>query len=182
MNDLILLADLVKKRNALETEITGLIDRPAAIGHIGEYIAARIFDIDLNKSASAKASDGHFRSGPLEGRSVNIKWYAMREGLLDVTSDRSLHYYLVLAGPQSSSMTSRGRARPWTIDSVYLFNVRCLDDQLLLRKVKRGVACSVAQELWEQAELYPDQRNPELVLSSEQRQQLALFKVRSSDG
>jgi hypothetical protein len=182
MNDLALLADLVKKRNTLETEITRLIERPAAIGHIGEYIAARVFDIDLNKSASAKATDGHFRNGPLKGRSVNIKWYPKREGLLDVASDPSLHYYLVLAGPQSSSMTSRGQPRPWTIDSVYLFDAHSLNDQLILRKVKRGVACSVAQELWEQAELYPNQRSSELVLSSDQRQQLALFKVGTSDG
>jgi hypothetical protein len=34
----------------------------------------------------------------------------------------------------------------------------------------------VIQEQWRQAEIYPTQRNPALVLSSEQRRLLALFR------
>ena len=86
-DELARLADLVKRRNALECEITELIARPASIGHIGEFIASRIFNISLQHSASSKGIDGHFNDGTLKNRSVNIKWYAMREGLLDITPD-----------------------------------------------------------------------------------------------
>ena len=48
-------------------------------------------------SAAAAAIDGHFRSGLLEGRTVNIKWYLNREGLLDTSESDLLDYYLVLA-------------------------------------------------------------------------------------
>ena len=114
-DDLARLADIVRRRNALECEITELIGRPAAIGHIGEYIASRIFGIALEKSASAKAIDGHFSTDPIKGRSVNIKWYALREGLLDITPECLPDYYLALVGPRSSAMTSRARVRPWLI-------------------------------------------------------------------
>jgi hypothetical protein len=73
MDDLTQLADLIKKRNSLERQITALIGRPAQIGHIGEYIASRIFRIVLEESASHKSMDGRFSDGPLKGGTVNIK-------------------------------------------------------------------------------------------------------------
>jgi hypothetical protein len=36
-------------------------------GHLGEWIASVVFDIELESSASAKGIDGRFRSGPLRG-------------------------------------------------------------------------------------------------------------------
>lgn len=169
------LAELVRRRNALECEITEIIARPASIGHIGEYIASRIFHITLEESASRKGIDGHFNDGPVSGRSVNIKWYAMRDGLLDITPEFLPHYYLALVGPRSQAMNSRGRTRPWLIESVHLFNAGTLVTELHSRSVKLGIACSVAKSFWEQAELYPSQKCAELPLSPEQRQQLGLF-------
>jgi hypothetical protein len=54
-------------------------------GHLGEWIAAQVFDIELEGSAVAAAIDGRFRSDPLQGQTVNTKWYFKREGLLDTT-------------------------------------------------------------------------------------------------
>jgi len=177
-DDLTRLAELVKRRNALECEITEIIARPASIGHIGEFIAARIFNISLEHSATAKGIDGRFNDGLLKGRSVNVKWYALREGLLDITPDFLPDYYLVLAGPRAPLMTSRGRTRPWTIDSVYIFNTSTLINQLNARGVKLGIACSVANSFWANAEVHPNQTSVELTLSPEQRQQLLLFGAR----
>ena len=58
------LADLIRERNANEVAITGIVGRPAQLGHIGEYIASRIFDIELEQDAAHRGSDGQFRSGP----------------------------------------------------------------------------------------------------------------------
>ena len=182
MDDLVRLAELIKKRNVLECEITALIARPAAIGHIGEYIASRIFHIALDDSASRKGIDGYFRDGSLKGRSVNIKWYAVREGILDITPECLPDYYLVLTGPRPIAMTSRGRGRPWTIDGVYFFESRALTEQLPMRGVKVGVAGSVAQPMWEQAQAYPNQRSVELVLTGEQLERIMLFGAAPSDG
>ncbi len=74
------LAQLIKQRNRIEEEITAVIGRPAQIGHLGEYIAVQIFDIQLEESMVTKSLDGYFRNGAVNGRSVNIKWYAKREG------------------------------------------------------------------------------------------------------
>jgi hypothetical protein len=67
MHELQKLADLIRKRKDIETEITQVIGRPAQIGHLGEYIASMIFDIALEASAVNKGYDGTFRSGSLAG-------------------------------------------------------------------------------------------------------------------
>jgi hypothetical protein len=175
MNSLSELAALIKTRNELERAITAVIGRRAQIGHVGEYIASRIFNIKLVYSAAHKAIDGHFIDGVLQGRSVNIKWYGMREGLVDITPDSLPDFYLVMTGPKAAALTSRGRSRPWTIDAVFLFSASALVAQLTGRGAKLGIATSVASEYWDEAEVYPLQRCSALVVSQAQREQLALF-------
>jgi hypothetical protein len=177
MDKLIQLAELIEKRNLLEQEITAIIGRPADIGHIGEYVASKIFNIALEQSASYKAIDGRFSDGILEGRSVNIKWYALQEGLLDITPDALPDYYLVLTGPKSGAGTSRRHSRPWAIEGVFLFDAQDLVARLRHRGLKIGIATSVRQQLWREAEIYPLQNNDLLNLSAEQRKALTLFRL-----
>lgn len=120
-DELTRIAGLITERNAIDKLIAAIIDRPMTSGHLGEWIAAQVFDIELERSASTAAIDGHFRSGPLAGQTVNLKWYLKQEGLLDISESPNLDYYLVLTGPRSSLLTSRGGTRPWRIDHVYLF-------------------------------------------------------------
>ena len=176
MNDLTRLAELIKKRNLLEIEITALIGRPAAIGHIGEYIASRVFHIALETSASYKSIDGRFIDGSLMARTINIKWYGRLEGLLDITPNALPDYYLVLTGLKSGAMSSRGQVRPWTIEQVFLFEAQPLVDDLKRGGVKIGIATSVRQHLWAKAEIYPKSSNPTLILTEAQCKALALFR------
>lgn len=128
------IAELLRARNAIDAEIASIIGRPMTSGHLGEWIAARIFDIELEPSATATAIDGRFRSGELAGRTVNSKWYLKREGLLDMSSAPALDFYLVLAGPASAAASSRGSTRPWSVDVVYLFDAYQLrEEQTMLR-------------------------------------------------
>jgi hypothetical protein len=83
-------ATLLRERNAIDVELARLINRPMTSGHLGEWIAAQIFNIQLEATAVAAGVDGRFRSGPLQGRTVNIKWYLKREGLLDMTQSTAL--------------------------------------------------------------------------------------------
>jgi len=175
------LATLISERNAVAERITNVIGRPAQIGHVGEYIASRVFDIQLEESATAKGIDGRFRSGPLAGKTVNIKFYAKREGLLDIRPDAVPGYYLVLAGPRATAMTSRGEARPWHIDGVFLFAGEEILDHLRSRGVKIGIATSVIAEQWNHAEIYPASRNRALSLTDEQREMLQLFHSHEVD-
>jgi len=119
MDDLESLALLIRQRNEVEVEITRIIGRPAQLGHIGEYVAARVFRIALASSAAEKGHDGQFEDGPLKGRTVNIKWYAKREGILDILSMSLPDFYLVLAGPHEPAGSSKGTSRPWLITSVF---------------------------------------------------------------
>jgi hypothetical protein len=89
MEQLQQLAQLLMERNVLDARISTIIGRPAQLGHIGEYLAAAIFDLALHESATHRGSDGHFRSGPLAGRSVNVKWYPKLEGVLDINQVHS---------------------------------------------------------------------------------------------
>jgi len=175
LSDLKRLADLISTRNQVNKEISELIGRPAILGHIGEYIASRVFHIRLEESASTKGIDGRFREGALKGHTVNIKIYGKREGLLDISLENMADYYLVLTGPYSQPSTSRGAARPIVISNVYLFNMKKLLDELRNRRVKIGVATSVARKCWDAAEIFPRRSNTDLILTKDQRRYLGWF-------
>ena len=50
------LASLLSEMNAIGERISEVTQRPATIGHTGEYIAAEIFDIELEEAATSKAA------------------------------------------------------------------------------------------------------------------------------
>jgi len=175
MDKLIELASLIRAHNTITTQIASLIQRPAFIGHIGEFIAASIFEISLVESASNKSIDGSFDSGQLTGKSVNIKWYTKRENLLDITPNALPDFYLVLTGEKQTASSSRGKTRPWVIKSVYLFDAHQLVGKLYARKIKIGIATSVAKVFWNEAEIYPTPSNSELILSKKQQDLLKYF-------
>lgn len=170
-------AALLRERNAIDAELAELMQRPMTSGHLGEWIAAQVFDIRLEASAVAAGIDGRFRSGPLAGRTVNIKWYLKREGLLDTTECMALDYYLVLTGPPSAAVSSRGTTRPWCIEAVFLFDARQLRSEQIMRGVTRGVASSVIRQQWAAAEIYRSPANPQLTVTPQQAEQLRLFAL-----
>jgi hypothetical protein len=169
------IASMLHQRNQIDERIARIVQRPMTAGHLGEWIASRVFDIELEGSASAAAIDGRFRTGSLAGQTVNIKWYLKREGMLDMSVSDKLDNYLVLAGPTTSAMSSRGGTRPWQIDAVYLFDARKLLAEVVERGVKVGVATSVRNSQWRAAEIYPEQINPRLLVASSQAKHLGLF-------
>ncbi|SNQ49788.1 conserved hypothetical protein [Frankia canadensis] len=169
------IADLLRQRNAVDERIAAVIGRPMTAGHLGEWIAARVFHVELEQSAVAAAIDGRFTTGPLQGRTVNVKWYLKRENLLDITESAVLDYYLVFTGPTSVAASSRGGTRPWTIAAVYLFDAQRLLDELRARGVKTGTATSVRAAQWESAEIFPRAGNGLLRMEPEQARILRLF-------
>ncbi|MCL0055494.1 hypothetical protein M1N56_06455 [Dehalococcoidia bacterium] len=176
MSDLKQLADLLSSRNSIDVEIGAIIGRPAITGHIGEYIAAEIFDIGLSQSASEKSLDGYFQSGSLAGSSVNIKYYTVRGSILDITPDSLPDYYLVMMGSSVSSDSSRDMVYPADIASVHIFESSSLMAALRNRGVKIGVATSVVRHLWDSAEVYPHQTNEDFIISGNQADMLAQFQ------
>lgn len=175
MNSLEKLSNLMENRNVIDDQISGIIGYPAEKGHVGEFIASKIFNIKLNKSAAQKGHDGVFLDGLLIGKTVNVKFYPKREGMLDLQPKMPPDYYLVLTGPKSNPSSSRGMTRPWMIESVFLFDAEKLHNVLLKRGNKLGIATSVIDELWKEAEIYPNQTNVSLILSEEQKNRLRLF-------
>lgn len=173
---LVRLGELLRQRNTIDAEITALINRPMTSGHLGEWIGARVFDIDLERSANATAIDGQFRTGPLQGKTVNVKWYLKREGILDMTTSEALDFYLVMTGPHGAAESSSGDVRPWCIHNVYLLDASVLLAEQRMRGVKIGVASSVPSALWAAAEIYPSSTNPRLAVTTEQAALLRLFK------
>jgi hypothetical protein len=171
------IAALLHERNSIDAELAGLIQRPMTSGHLGEWIAAQIFNIELEASAAAAGIDGRFRSGPLQNRTVNIKWYLKREGLLDTTESAELDFYLVLTGPAAGASSSRGTTRPWCIEAVFLFDARQLRSEQITRGVKRGVASSVIKSQWAAAEIYPSPANALLTVTQLQEEQLKPFAL-----
>lgn len=120
-----------------------------------------------------------FGSGALAEKSVNIKYYARMQSLLDMSAsvDPADHagYYLVLTGLRGSAGSSRGQLFAFSISAVYLFDSHQVIAGQTRRNVKLGVASSVPNPLWTAAMIYPEQVNPLLQLTEVQRQMLSLF-------
>jgi len=159
MNDLEKLASEIAKMNSIGDKISEITQRPATIGHTGEYIAAEIFDIELEETANAKGIDGRFRNGNMAGKTVNVKWYSKLEYMLDINPDALPDFFLVMTGPKALEPISKGGIRPWVIDYVFLFNAAELMIELSARGVKIGVATSVRKHEWQNSEIYPNKRS-----------------------
>lgn len=169
-------ARLLRERNALDAQLAAIIGRPPSLGHLGEWIAQQVLGIKLAASATNRAWDGHLTEPDhLAGRTVNVKFYGKREGLLDLIDDDGPDFYLVLTGPTGPAATSRGQVRPAVVDAVYLFDADELIHVLRQTGSRIGVASSVRKHLWDAAEVYPRQNNPSWRLTATQRGQLALF-------
>lgn len=175
MNELETLANLLSMRNQIDGDISKIIKRPANSGHLGEFIASKIFCISLEYSATTKGIDGRFTQAPLFDKTVNIKFYGKQEGILDIALDNLADYYLVLTGPKSQPATSRGGTRPFTIEHVYLFEMQQVVNELNNRGVKIGIATSIKKEFWDASELFPLNNNKQIILSDEQTRLLKLF-------
>ena len=173
--DLERLDDLISEMNSIRERISEITQRPATIGHTGEYIASEIFDIELEESASEKGFDGRFRSGSMAGRTVNIKWYSKLEYMLDINHDALPDFYLVMTGPKGQAVSSRGGVRPWLIDYVFLFNGAELMIELNARGVKIGIATSVRKHVWQDSEIYPNKRSMVYRMSDDQMDLVLAF-------
>ena len=179
--DLRRLAVLLNFRNANERGIAELIGRPGELGPVGEFIAARIFDIELEPSANNPGYDGRFRGGPLAQKSVNVKFYPKWDRTLDI-GEHMPDYYLVLTGPKSTAASSKGKSRSWAVDNVFLFEAEPLIGRLRKGSVKRkrgvkiGAATSVRSSEWENARIYPAStgKSP-LTITKSQWEQIGIF-------
>lgn len=169
------LAVLLRERNVIDARLGQILDRPVNTGSIGEYIAAQVFDIKLEAAANVAGYDGHFTTGALAGRSVNVKAYTKHESMLDINLNAPLDYYLVFTGAKGTSASSKGTLRPFCIHSVFLFDAQQLHAELAQRGVKVGIATSVRAAQWEAAEIYPRANNALLTVNDRQRLQLELF-------
>ncbi len=175
MSNLPQLASLLKSRNTVDSKIANLIEKPVGVQSVGEYIAAAIFGIALEEKTTHKSSDGHFTRGLLAGKSVDIQWRIRHDGILHLKTDPLPDYYLVFVGSKELA-TLHTLSIPWLIESIYLFHAVELYTALRERGVQIGTGTSITGPLWERAELYPMQRNNQLMLSAEERNNIALFR------
>ncbi|MEU5152933.1 hypothetical protein [Glycomyces sp. NPDC021274] len=165
-------AMLLQARGEIEARIADIVGRPLAHGHLSDWIAAQVFDIEL-EPGGGHAVDGWFRSGPFAGRTVNIKHYTRNEGLLDLVDTDELEHYLVMTGPRTAARP--GTHRPWSIDHVYLFDAFELTQALRAYMRRIGTATSVRAEHWHAAEVYPRAAHPGYKLSRVQAAALEGF-------
>lgn len=168
-------AGLLRERDVIDAKIAQVTGRPVAAGELGKWIASQVFDIQLERSATASGIGGRFRSGHLRGRTVNVLWYMKHQGLLDTSESAALDYYLVLTGPPSQARSPSGITEPWCIDSVYLFDARRLRSEQESYGVKPGTASSLTKSQWRAAEVYPSCRNPLFLVMPNQAALLQLF-------
>ena len=180
MTELEHLAKAISKQNSASARVASIIGRPALRGHIGEFIASRVFNIKLHESASEKGSDGVFLDGVLAGSTVNVKFYGKHESLLDISEDSLPDVFLVLTGTKGSATSSSGQVRPICVEYVFLIpGAEALADAQS-RNVSIGVATSFPNAFWDEREVYPSSRSKELDLTRDQIPLLKLFSCKLS--
>lgn len=168
---------LLDARDDLDARIAALTRRSARQGDIGEFIAAQVFDIELAATATQAGYDGRFRSGPLIGRSVNVKTYGDAFGGIDI-SPHPCDFYLLLSGPPRPS--GNVQHHQWRISAVYLFESLRLLETLAARGVRIGIATSIRRQDLKDAQIFPAVgENAPLRLTSEQMALLSLFAPQS---
>ena len=157
MNSIGKLADLLKDRNKIDQQIAGIISRPAEKGHISEWIASKVFSIELNRNRNEKGYDGIFTEGSLKGKKVDIKYYTVNQHQIDLNPEISEDVYLlILTGPHRSA-SSENQYRQFCISDIYLFNERELCDKLK-SGVRVGKATSVKEGYWDRRKIYPENK------------------------
>ena len=90
LDELTDLADLLAQRIALDARIGAIIGRPSPCRAHGGVDRLEGLRHPTRRLCRPKAIDGRFRSGPLAGKTVNIKIYGKREGLLEFRSHAGL--------------------------------------------------------------------------------------------
>lgn len=173
------LATLVKQRNEVDNDLSDLIGRPSTVGNIGEYIASKVFDIELQERANHKGHDGIFASGPLEGKTVNVKFYTKQQYMVDINLRSVPDSFLVLVGPTAPLVSSRGTTLAIFVQAVYLFDAQQLIHSVQSRGTKVGTATSVVKQVWQANEIYPSQASTTITLTDEQKTYLQLFSMAS---
>jgi len=98
------------------------------------------------------------------------------ENLLDISKKVLPDFYLVMTRQKSPAVSSKGTIRPWSINYVYLFNTVKLIPILKSYGVKIGTATSLKSFLWVEAEIFPENKNSELTLSTRQIESIKLFE------
>ena len=96
MKELEELAKLLSKRNKVDSRISDIIMRPAITGHIGEYIASKLFDIKLEKSATVDPLMKNLSAG---GVQLNAEEKAALVTFLKTLSDTEFLVNPELADP-----------------------------------------------------------------------------------
>ncbi|MFC0003615.1 hypothetical protein [Micromonospora siamensis] len=173
------LAALLRDRDALDARIARLTGRSARQGDIGEFVAARVFDIALAANPVQAGHDGTFRSGPLAGRTVNVKTYGDAFDGIDI-SPHSADFYLIFSGLRRPPGAVRHHR--WQLSAAYLLDTRRLRETLTGRGVKIGTATSIRTADLEAARIFPDTNPyPPLRLTAEQVALLSLFAEGSRD-
>jgi hypothetical protein len=173
MPDLERLAELIQIKNNADAAIAELIGRPSAPGNIGEFVAARVFAIQLMTSGSHPGYDGKFTNGLLAGKTVNIKTYSRHQSVLDISA-HPCDYYLVLTGPAGAHPALGHRLR------VPVPARGAAVSALTARGIKIGVATSVRKADCEAAWIFPRPQAPRLQLTESQLAQLTLFSSQAA--
>jgi hypothetical protein len=181
------LAPLISQWDMARRSIATLVEGPTNIGELGETIAFSIFDMEPARRGQP-GHDGHFLSGPLAPKTVNVKTYNSFNWTIDFDplGRHPVDYYLVLAGlpPASSKAASRSYQSPFAIGRVFLLSHQAVLEGVAASYEARGARFvadnnpySLRQEYWLPFEIWPALNNPHppLVLTTQQRELLMLF-------
>ncbi len=169
------LAEALGALNEIHRTISQLLGRSATSGNICEVIASEILYIQLEKRANHPVFDGTFTRGPLQDKTVNVKWRNEVVKTINMKdSNEQPDYFLSLVGPRKSH-AKETPYHPFAIEEVCLFETIPLIAFLKKERIKIRHQTRVPAPVWEKARIYPSQEGSPLPLTRTQENLFDIF-------
>jgi hypothetical protein len=160
-------ADALRRRRAADDDLSRILGRPVERWNLCELVTARALDVELELSSVEWGQVGVFRSGPLAGSRVSVRFYSSLEPLRPTGPEPPCDYHVAIKGPPDTRF-------PELIHRIYLFEVAGIPEEI----ERRGGSMAQVDETWDAFEVFPRSFSPWKVLQSDASGLLCQVEVR----
>jgi hypothetical protein len=139
----------LRRRRTADEDLSRILGSPVERWNLCELVTARALDVEVELSSAEWGQVGVFRSGPLTGSRVSIKFYSAREYLCPTGPEPPCDYHVAIKGPPDTRL-------PELIHRIYLFEVAGLPEEM----EGRGSSMAQVDDSWDAFEIYPRSFSP----------------------
>gem|GEM_PF-1480306 len=151
-------ADALRRRRAADDDLSRILGLPVERWNLCELVTARALDVEVELSSVEWGQVGVFRSGPLAGSRVSVRFYSAMEPLRPTAPEPPCDHHVAILGPPDTRF-------PELIHGIYLFEVAWIFEEM----ERSGGLMAQVDEAWDAFKVFPGSFSPWKVIQSEAR-------------